>query len=1015
MNTAECARYCHRNGGGAIALLDAEKAYDRARIPFLERVLHAMKFPAVFVNVITTLYKNHWARLKVNGHVGTAFRRSNGLLQGLPSSCPLWLIYVEPLLRYLQRDQRLHGCTIPGPMGRGTMTRKLGAYADDINVWCNGMQDVTYLADTDDGPIELWYQASGQVNSVEKFTIVLLGDTINVARPVLNVKGWIAYGHDDADKQLGIRIGTPEQVGQQWQRMQQSIERLAFDTAAGRRLGGSLFIRAALAKGAFASKIYHTFRAQAPYEGARNAVLHDIQLTLNTLVFGGYSNVAHTQAQQPFSDGGFDHIDISTRMRAEWALHMRELMSPRAAAWKNIWWFNIAKVYGPLCGADLPLTRCAFKRMPFDAAPSQVQQLAMEAWGDLTLDLTFWGEPPNMSEAGARRRTTARALAAYDGEPPPEIQHVWQRGARELTGAQVSQQRIFWHPVWDPQRSTYFGEETAMLWARHGLTRISDLLDGTQIMSDATFRQQFPTLELQPLHAIRLHIPPQWGAALRDGTAAVWDESCVPVDLLTDIEGDDASHRQRVALTAPLTMTQRPDAPIHKLRVRHVYRAMKARDFTTPRVFDPHAGAAARHLHWFANVDAHGRNQTISRAIQKIRHPAVPGYMSEVAFNVAFSGMRFGPNKRALAHRDTCPCGAGHAETVEHTFKDCVRSSVVWRRIADAWRAATGETKLDPTNPRTVLMGDRSAHWLDETEEAEFAGLEEPWAVIHKTTLWTIHEERNKDAAPRARPRRSAAQLLQKIETVTERLASDRWHAACSVRRSDGGRSMTAFRKRWQAPGIAAIRDDGGVKVVLFMSEANRLNWLSGTRRAQQNAPPDPLPDGTISIYTDGSAIPRKLGHPPPPAGYGLKAVTGGAGPEHADGRELYEECGQINARSSEHPHVLTTTSNLAELVAFTRAVDWAHANRLAHGKPVCIRYDSMYAAHIATGIWKAKKHKPMAHAARQAWARLKRSKEGRAWMKHVRGHTGNRWNERADRLADQGRGGKSVKRYFDG
>ena len=116
-----------------------------------------MKFPEVFVNVITTVYKNHWARLKVNGHVGTAFRRSNGangLLQGLPSSCPLWLIYVEPLLRYLQCDPRLHGCTIPGPMGRGTMTRKLGAYADDIDVWCNSMQDVTYLADTDDGPLE---------------------------------------------------------------------------------------------------------------------------------------------------------------------------------------------------------------------------------------------------------------------------------------------------------------------------------------------------------------------------------------------------------------------------------------------------------------------------------------------------------------------------------------------------------------------------------------------------------------------------------------------------------------------------------------------------------------------------------------------------------------------------------------------------------------------------------------------------------------------------------------------
>ena len=172
-----------------------------------------------------------------------------------------------------------------------------------------------------------------------------------------------------------------------------------------------------------------------------------------------------------------------------------------------------------------------------------------------------------------------------------------------------------------------------MLWARHGLKRVSDLLAGTRIMSDAAFRQQFPTLDPQPLNAIRSHIPPKWDAALRDGTAAVWDESCVPADLLVDIEDDDTSHRQRVAVTVPLTMAQRPDAPVHKLRIRHVYRAMKAADFTIPRVFNPNAGAAARHLHWFADVDAHGRNQTISRAIRKIRHPAVPGYMSEVAFN----------------------------------------------------------------------------------------------------------------------------------------------------------------------------------------------------------------------------------------------------------------------------------------------------------------------------------------------------------------------------------------------
>ena len=195
------------------------------------------------------------------------------------------------------------------------------------------------------------------------------------------------------------------------------------------------------------------------------------------------------------------------------------------------------------------------------------------------------------------------------------------------------------------------------------------------------------------------------------------------------MDNDTSSHRQRLAVTAPPTMIQRVDTPLHKLRVTHIYRAIKARCFTIPRVFDPDGGAAARHLHWFSNVDPRGRNQTISRAIRKIRHPAVPGYMSECAYNVAMSGMPFGTRKRGLARRDTCPCGAGHSETIEHTFKDCVRSALIWRRIARAWHATTGETKLDPANPRTVLMGDRSAHWLDATEEAEFAGLEESWAV----------------------------------------------------------------------------------------------------------------------------------------------------------------------------------------------------------------------------------------------------------------------------------------------
>ena len=134
------------------------------------------------------------------------------------------------------------------------------------------------------------------------------------------------------------------------------------------------------------------------------------------------------------------------------------------------------------------------------------------------------------------------------------------------------------------------------------------------------------------------------------------------------------------------------------------------------------------------------------------------------------------------------------------------------------------------------------------------------------------------------------------------------------------------------------------------------------------------MPSDTVHVYVEGSGDPREKNKPPPPAGYGYAAY------EH--GREMYRAAGQIVARVT--PNVKTTTSNLADLVAFTRALQWARSYALSQGRPVCVRYSSEYAARIATGAWKAKKHKAMADEARRAWAALKRANGGRVWMRHA-------------------------------
>ena len=975
LSMAEAARWCHANGGGAIACLDAEKAYDRVHIQFLRQVLQAMRFPPQFIEFVDILYADNWARLKINGHIGAAFRQGNGLRQGLPSSCPFWLLYVEPLVRHLRDDPERRGITIPGELGHGTAQLKVAAYADDIKPYCANTKEVRHLAVT---TVPLWYKASGQIMSVEKFVVILLGTSIHEARPNINIREWQRYGLDEADKSLGIRVDTPVRIADQWYAKQREVEQLAVDVTAGRRLAGSIYARSTLAKGGFASKVFYTFKIQAPYEGARRIVFDALQKTMNRLVFGGFCNITIDTAQQPPCDGGVGHLHVERRMHAEWAHLAGQLTNHEPAAWKNVWWRNLRDVYGELCDRDLLLSTCSYQLLKLRAAPSQVQQCAMMAWGALKKAPVLLEVPPMTT-----RRQNAIELAAYDGVPPPQPQPQWRAGIRNLDGAGVGEQRLWFntalhghHPTRMHKISTMLTELEAVQWAQEGLVRVHDAMNGARVISRAAFHARYASLDAGLILEVHDSMPPEWPAALRDGTAVPTDERCLPAGLL-----DEKGSHQQYAITHAPTLVQRAVAPMNKLKQRHIHTAMTATAFHMPRTFDPHAGGAARHAHLFGHEDADGpRTAAVARAVKCIRHPAVPSEMTEVAHKVAFSGFAFGPNKRRICKRDTCPCGNGHAETVEHTFKDCPRSKRLWELVMASWRAVTGETKVCATDGRAALLGDRSGTWLTEADEAEWAGLEEPWAVAHKATLHVLFTERNRDAAPHAPTRRTAAQLFQKVQSTVQLVASLRWHRAVKGRHQDGGLGMDRFRKRWEAPGIAVIEDGTlWLTVVLFMRDSVRDRWRRRTSSArdfrnQQFAPPDPPPMGMVHIYVEGSADTRKKNAPPPPGGYGCVAVDAG--------RCIFQMAGQITMAT---PHVSTITSNLATLIAFTRALEWAEHHHLARGRSICIRYNSEYAARICTGAWKARKHKEAAAVARNAWARLKKARSGQVWTQYTK------------------------------
>ena len=858
-------------------------------------------------------------------------------------------------------------------MGLGTQQLQVAAYADDSKRYCASTAEVEHLAT---GPVPLWKGASGQIFAVEKFTVVLLGHATTATLPDLPVKAWQRYGTDAADKSLGIRVGTPLQVAEQWYAKRREVEQLATDVTAGRRLAGSIYARSAVAKGGFGSKVIYGFKIQAPYEGARTLVFNTLQVTLNRLVFGGYCDVTIATAQQPCCDAGASHLHLERRMNAEWAHLVVRLMDGTSAAWKNIWWKRMRDVYGPLCDRDMPLSSCTYQLMQFDAGPSQVQQLALAAWGQLKQTPAQLVEPEMTT-----RRQTAIELAAYDGEPPPVAQKVWEAGRRDLNGAQVGELRLWFNTALSAAPacrmhapSTYSTEREAIKWALDGLVRNRDAVEGTRMLSVREFTDRHSTLDHRLYSAMREGFPAELTNALADRTCVPTAERCLPADLL-DTEGP----RQQYAIACERTLISRPLAPMSKLRMGQIYTAMTAAAFTTPRTLNPEAGAAARHVHMFDDEpEGAARERAIARAVRCIKHAAVPPEMTDTAFKVLHSGFAFGPNKRGICHRDACPCGMGHAETVEHTFHKCARSFRLWELLTTQWREVTGETKITADHGRVVLLGDRSGTWATEADEAEWAGLEEPWAVMHKVALHVLFLERNKDAAPHPPTRRTAQQLYQTVQTTVQRIVNMRWRTAVAKRRHDAGQAIAAFRRRWEAPGLVVIRNDSHAQLVLFMNEAARSRWRRRAANArafrnQQHAPPEPPPDDMIEIYIAGSADVRKKNQPPPPGGYGAIAVRGG--------QRVFEMAGIISTRT---PNVKTITENLALLVAAARALQWAEQHGMARGSPICIRYNSEYAARICTGQWKARKHKLMAEEARNAWAQVKQRSGGQVWTRHA-------------------------------
>ena len=170
------------------------------------------------------------------------------------------------------------------------------------------------------------------------------------------------------------------------------------------------------------------------------------------------------------------------------------------------------------------------------------------------------------------------------------------------------------------------------------------------------------------------------------------------------------------------------------------------------------------------------------------------------------------------------------------------------------------------------------------------------------------------------------------------------------------------------------------------------------------NAPADALngKPGSVVIYTDGACTGNaNVAQRSHPAGWGFVALR-----VEEDGElKVLDECfGPVSVREGESEYLgaEVTSNNTAELSALGWAMKWILTKKGAIGKDVVFRYDSKYAANSITGVFNGAKNQKLIMTIRKLYEKLKAQGLKPNWA-HVKGHSNDKWNDRADHLARRG------------
>lgn len=175
----------------------------------------------------------------------------------------------------------------------------------------------------------------------------------------------------------------------------------------------------------------------------------------------------------------------------------------------------------------------------------------------------------------------------------------------------------------------------------------------------------------------------------------------------------------------------------------------------------------------------------------------------------------------------------------------------------------------------------------------------------------------------------------------------------------------------------AAVKGVSGVLFKGFPTREEAEDWIGiGDSAVGHSSGESGAPHDGILIYVDGSFSPNAG----PYSGWGYVVVE--------DGEEVFAEYGRTEEAA--------LSRNIdGEIIGSERAIEWCREN----GKEATICHDYEGVGRWALGEWKAN-----SEIAKRYQANVKGKLKGIRFKK-VAGHSGDKWNDRADELAKKGIG----------